>query len=195
MPKSEVQTRIESSYQSWLAHRQLLEPHKVDASDRRTTASPPVDIAALFPELAARTETSVRLHPRYGAEPPVDASKLGGTFIWPSSEPWPICPAHDIPFVPVLQLLASDFPEMQFPDSTDLFQMLWCPREHSDVPECRDLPCPMFWANPRFYWRNRAQITAARTDNPSPSQAFYEYVPIPCRLMPERVVESPSVYR
>jgi hypothetical protein len=124
----------------------------------------------------------------------VDASKLGGTFLWPGEAPWPVCPAHEIPLVTVLQLRADDFPEMPFPPGADLFQVLWCPREHDDVPECRDKPCAMYWADPRFYWRNSAAITRPRPDNPPPQEAYYEYVPFPCRLLPERVIEYPSVY-
>ncbi len=94
----------------------------------------------------------------------------------------------------MLQLRADDFPEMPFPPGADLFQMLWCPREHSDVPECRKMPCPMYWADPRFYWRSTGDINSPRPDNPPPREAYCEYVPLPCRLLPERVIEYPSVY-
>jgi hypothetical protein len=151
-------------------------------------------VAKLFPELAGRRATTIRLHPRFGDEPAVDASKLGGTLLWPAGEAWPVCPAHQIPLVTVLQLLSDDFPEMPFPPGVDLFQMLWCPREHGDIPECREKPCPMSWADPRFYWRSRRQVARPRPDNPPPQEAYYEYVPFPCRLLPERVTEFPSVY-
>ncbi len=95
---------------------------------------------------------------------------------------------------PCCKLRASDFPEMPFPPGADLFQMLWCPREHGDIPECRERPSPMFWADPRFCWRNRRQVARPRPDNPAPQEAYYEYVPFPCRLMPERVTEFPSDY-
>jgi hypothetical protein len=52
----------------------------------------------------------------------------------------------------------------------------------------------MYWADPRCYWRNRREIVSPRPDNPPPQEAYYEYVPLPCRLLPERVVEFPSVY-
>lgn len=52
----------------------------------------------------------------------------------------------------------------------------------------------MYWADPRFYWRNRQEITRPRPDNPPPHEPYYEYVPFPCRLLPERVIEFPSVY-
>jgi hypothetical protein len=124
----------------------------------------------------------------------LDASKLGGTFLWPVEVPWPVCPAHEIPLVTVLQLRAGDFPEMPFPRGADLFQVLWCPREHDDIPESGEKPCPMSWADPRFYWRNRGEVARPRPDNPLPLEAYYEYVPFPCRLLPERVTEFPPVY-
>jgi hypothetical protein len=52
----------------------------------------------------------------------------------------------------------------------------------------------MTWADPRFYWRNRLAITKPRPDNPPQQEAYYEYVPFPCRLLPERIVEFPSIY-
>jgi hypothetical protein len=190
----EHRRRLQTSYADWLKHRAILEAYRVRPGDRRTTPPPAYNISELCPELAERSATTVRLHPRYGDEPPANASKMGGTFLWPDREPWPVCPAHQIPLVTVLQLRAEDFPEMPFPPGADLFQVLWCPREHHDVPECRDKPCPMYWADPRFYWRNGREISGPWPDNPAPQEADYEYVPFPCRLLPERVTEFPSVY-
>jgi hypothetical protein len=98
----------------------------------RTTRPPRYEVAALFPELVGLARQTVRLHPRRGPEPPPDASKLGGHFLWPADEPWPIC---DRPhgrlvgaqealdacaYVPVLQLRRDDFPELLFPGQADL---------------------------------------------------------------------------
>jgi hypothetical protein len=52
----------------------------------------------------------------------------------------------------------------------------------------------MYWADPRFYWRNSQEISRPRPDNPAPQGAYYEYVPFSCRLLPECVTEFPSVY-
>lgn len=61
----------------------------------RTTPPRPVDIAALFPEIAPLARTSTRLHPRPGA-PGVHDSSVGGPLLWPADEPWPVCEAeHD----------------------------------------------------------------------------------------------------
>jgi hypothetical protein len=191
---SQHRERLRTSYAQWLKRRTVLEAYRVKPEARRTTPPPAYDVVGLFPELVGQSATTVRLHPRYGDEPPLHASKLGGTFLWPTEEPWPVCPAHEIPLVSVLQLRADDFPEMPFPPGADLFQMLWCPHEHDDVPECQDKPCPMYWADPRFYWRSCAGIAHARPDNPLPQEAYYEYVPFTCRLLPERAIEYPSVY-
>ena len=193
-PGNEHQARLEASYTEWLKHRTILEAYRARPGERRTTPPPPFNVSELFPELAGRSTTTIRLHPRYGDEPLMDESKLGGTFLWPYDEPWPVCPFHEIPLVTVLQLRAADFPEMPFPPGADLFQLLWCPREHSDVPECFEKPNPMMWADPKFYWRNRQETDRARLDNPCPREAYYEYVSLPCRLMPERVIEFPSEY-
>ncbi|ALO10660.1 hypothetical protein AQF52_5066 [Streptomyces venezuelae] len=57
---------------------------------RRTTPPRPLDVASLFPELAAHRGTTTRLHPRPG-EPDVTASSVGGPMLWPADEPWPVC--------------------------------------------------------------------------------------------------------
>ncbi|WP_367047810.1 hypothetical protein [Streptomyces sp. Je 1-332] len=56
----------------------------------RTTPPRPLDIEALFPELAAHRGTTTRLHPRPGS-PDVQASSVGGPMLWPVAEPWPAC--------------------------------------------------------------------------------------------------------
>ncbi|MBT2397000.1 hypothetical protein [Streptomyces sp. ISL-100] len=60
----------------------------------RTTPPRPLDVEALFPELARYRGTTTRLHPRPG-KPDVSASSVGGPMLWPADEPWPVCPeAH-----------------------------------------------------------------------------------------------------
>ncbi|KIZ16472.1 hypothetical protein [Streptomyces natalensis] len=56
----------------------------------RTTPPRPLDVEALFPELAAYRGTTTRLHPRPGS-PAVSSSSVGGPLLWPSDEPWPVC--------------------------------------------------------------------------------------------------------
>ncbi|MEU8550580.1 hypothetical protein AB0C81_26965 [Streptomyces roseoverticillatus] len=56
----------------------------------RTTPPRPVDVTAVFPELAPLARTATRLHPRPGAPSPQDSS-IGGPLLWPADEPWPHC--------------------------------------------------------------------------------------------------------
>ncbi|WP_041819526.1 hypothetical protein [Streptomyces davaonensis] len=64
----------------------------------RTTPPRPVDMAAVFPELAPLARTTVRLHPRPGAPTAADSS-VGGPLLWPADEPWPTCPEHKGPWL------------------------------------------------------------------------------------------------
>jgi hypothetical protein len=56
----------------------------------RTTPARPVDIEALFPQLSAYRAIGTRLHPRPGT-PSAKQSSVGGPFLWPADEPWPVC--------------------------------------------------------------------------------------------------------
>jgi uncharacterized protein (TIGR02996 family) len=151
---------------------------------RSTTPAPPVNVEELFPELRGKGKMTVRLHPRPG-EAPVDASKIGGMFLWPKRERWPVCPDHDIPYVTALQLRKEDVPELDFPPDADLFQLLWCPKEHEDRSGVR----------PMIFWRRRSDVTEPRK---WPSQwrqrrELYDEsadtILKPCRVHPERVTE------
>ncbi|MFF8909565.1 hypothetical protein [Streptomyces olivaceoviridis] len=57
---------------------------------QRTTPPRPLDVEALFPELAAYRGTTTRLHPRPG-RPGATAGSVGGPLLWPADEPWPVC--------------------------------------------------------------------------------------------------------
>ncbi|APY90219.1 hypothetical protein DCW30_35650 [Streptomyces alfalfae] len=56
----------------------------------RTTPPRPVQVAAVFPELAPLARPAIRLHPRPGS-PSVRDSSVGGPLLWPAGEPWPHC--------------------------------------------------------------------------------------------------------
>ena len=86
-----------------------------------------------------------------------------------------------IRLVPVLQLRADEFPEIEFRPGTDLLQLLWCPREHD---RC--------WAKPVLFWRNRAAVGESLPVMPADATAYPRYVPLPCRLFPERVADLPD---
>jgi hypothetical protein len=52
----------------------------------------------------------------------------------------------------------------------------------------------MYWADPKFFWRKANDVRDPMPDNPPPVEPYYDYVPLPCRFLPERLVEYPSVY-
>ncbi|GLY78447.1 hypothetical protein [Actinoallomurus iriomotensis] len=164
----------------------------------RTTAAPSVDLAQVIPGLGAYARTTVRLHPRPGSPGPRD-SHIGGPLAWPASEAWPHCETADCdlyledpgsPMVALVQLTAADFPEITFPDGTDLLQILWCVGYHGGA---EDVPC-------RLVWRRAAEVTEILQEPPVPDledelPGFYEtYIPRPCVLHPERVIEYPWIW-
>ena len=144
----------------------------------RTTPPRPIDVEARFPELAAYRRDAVRLHPRRG-KPGAQDSSVGGPMLWPSDEPWPQCEDEHLgtPYVPVLQLF---LPELPFPTGTDVLQVLWCPFDHEDgyVPAVR------------IFWRDSAGLEPAAM--PPTPDANDDYLPDPCVLHPESVVDYPS---
>jgi hypothetical protein len=161
----------------------------------RTTPAPPFDVASLWPELAGSRRTTVRLHPRRDPEVGVDQSSLGGPMRWPDAEPWPDCslphehygelgapmPEPGSRYVPVLQLFRSDVPELPFPSGADVFQLLWCPNDHS---ETYSVLC-------RAQWWPREVLTGGRV--PLTATVHLDgYVPNPCAVHPERVDEYPG---
>jgi len=98
--------------------------------------------------------------------------------------------AHDVPgpmpLLPVAQLYARDVPDLPTRPGTDLLQVLWCPFDH-DVDE--------FCApSTRLVWRDSTAVNrrALLSDPPEPATVeVAEYVPSPCVLHPEQVVEYP----
>jgi hypothetical protein len=62
----------------------------------RTTPARPVDVAAVFPQLAPLARTATRLHPRPGSPSPHDSS-ADGPLLWPAAEPWPYCDGPHVP--------------------------------------------------------------------------------------------------
>ncbi|MFI2281330.1 hypothetical protein [Nocardia beijingensis] len=156
----------------------------------RTTPPRPVDLAAVFPELAPLARTATRLHPRPG-KPSAHDSSIGGPLLWPASEPWPYCHAEDhglepesdgsIAMVPVAQLYVRDVPGLSAPEGADLLQVLWCPFEHDDdgMPKTA------------LFWRSAAATTDVLVDPPEPAEYEEDLVPEPCMIDPEQVIEYP----
>lgn len=158
-----------------------------------TTPPRPVDMEAFLPGIERFRAEAVRLHPRSGS-PGANESSVGGPMLWPEEEPWPHCDdVHphtrfkphrdgDLPMVPVIQLFAADVPELPFPLGTDVLQVVWCPFDHDKgyVPR------------PEIYWRRAFDVVQVLAPPAAPHGACSEYVPSPCTIDPERVVEYPS---
>lgn len=175
---------------------------------RYTTSAPAVDIATEVPGIAAYARTAVRLHPRSG-RPGVTDSHIGGLPWWPADEPWPTCPDLHMEYVrtwtddgqkvmkltatnpdasnslvPIAQLWHRDFPEIDYPDDTDVLQVLWCPFGHNQ-DDMYDGP------SVKLVWRHSEPGAALLDSVPSPRQFEDFWIPQPCSLHPERVVEYP----
>lgn len=179
-----------------------------------TTPPPILDAVKDFPEPAPLARTAVRPHPRRARDGSVGASELGGAFLWPRDEPWPaydearvdrfvqqilgagnidgeaqIPEGTSIPFAPILQPRAADFPEMPFPDDADLFQLLWFPYL-LEVPDGMKSPDSSF--DYRVSWRRTATVGALRASGPAMVETHQGSFARPSRLDPERVVECPN---
>lgn len=152
----------------------------------RTTPPPPVDYASLFPELSALRTTTLRLHPRRAEGLAAEASKIGGAIVWPAGERWPHCGSSGCgcgggPLVVVMQLRRADAPRMPFPEGTDVFQLLWCPRDPEGLgPSCQT------------FWRPMSNLLVA-AESPERKDADDQLVPRSCTLIPETVSELPSI--
>jgi hypothetical protein len=165
------------------AHLAALAAGKVATTAKFTTPPRPVDLLKAFPELKPLMRMTVRLHPRYSDEPAADQSKLGGAFLWPGDEPWPVCEVFNIPYQPVLQLLADDTPsQVKFKPGSDVLQLLWSPREHDRLGGPK----------PVVVWRNRKEVSPPFADPPPTANAFPGYIPVPVRFFPEQVLEYPD---
>lgn len=144
-----------------------------------TTKPLPSELVAAFPELDLRS--TVRLHPRPGHAVP-SGNAIGGSLLWPEDEPWPLCPDDADPLVVVLQLLCDDVPELAGPRGCHLFQLLWCPKAHEAT---------RYGPKIRTFWRREAVATVAAPP-PAAADADDSFLPRPCRVFPERVVELPD---
>ncbi|MCP2324302.1 hypothetical protein HDA40_002809 [Hamadaea flava] len=97
----------------------------------------------------------------------------------------PRTPQEPTPLVAVAQLRAGDVPDLPRPGGADLLQVLWCPFEHAQDR----LTGPAV----RLYWRQQADIDIAGVlaEPPTGEVDNEDYLPEPCRLHPEQIVEYP----
>ncbi|WP_433178189.1 hypothetical protein [Actinoallomurus sp. CA-150999] len=89
-----------------------------------------------------------------------------------------------VPMVPVIQLYARDVPGDHWPTGMDLLQVLWCPNDHSE-PD---------YFGPTIELRYRSSSAVETVLNPPrPEQADEGYLPEPCAVDPEEIVDLPAV--
>ncbi|MER7518239.1 hypothetical protein [Streptomyces sp. NPDC126499] len=100
---------------------------------------------------------------------------------------------HDggpLPLLALAQFHTRDVPDLAAfaPPGKDLLQVLWCPfYEHAD-----DDPFSEYGPSTRLVWRRAADVTDPLAVLPEPAVADrHSYVPEPCVLQPEQVVEYP----
>ncbi|MFC7246630.1 hypothetical protein ACFQO7_29470 [Catellatospora aurea] len=92
---------------------------------------------------------------------------------------------HDNPMLAVAQLRAADVPDLPTPDGADLLQVLWCPFGHEQEDDS------VWGPTLRLVWRREADVTGPLATAPDSAVGEEWYVPQPCRLHPEQIVEYP----
>jgi hypothetical protein len=169
------------------------------------------EILELIPSLKGRTKKSVRILPQQGEEPFVNATKLGGLFLWSEDEPWFYCDVpeqslmddapmewsldyelsvqvwdekHNDAYLPILQIRAEDIPLMRFPPDTNIFQLFWCPRYHNPdySPICR------------IAWRNEESVKKQLNSMPKASFPEPELSLSPSVVFLQEVTEYPDYW-
>jgi hypothetical protein len=112
----------------------------------------------------------------------IEIDLTAGERVYPEPQPH----RDQVALVPVLQLYARDVPGLPFPGHADLFQLLWCPNHHG-LPWRG--PCPV------TVWRRTADVAEPLAAPPASrfedDRFARDYLPLPCVLHPERVVEYP----
>ena len=155
----------------------------------------PTDNGREIPWIGEWVRPVVRLHPTPGTATRHD-SHLGGPMLWPRDEPWPHCDgsAHDgfeltdeevrglvTPFAGGLQLYRRDFPELPFPDGTDLLQVFLCLIVHE----------AHYGPDVRLVWRAAGEVTDPLAEQPVPVLVDPVYEIEPCVFVPCRTREYP----
>ncbi|WP_422519948.1 hypothetical protein [Streptomyces sp. 5.8] len=73
-------------------------------------------------------------------------------------------------------------PQLRPPGRTDLLQVLWCPSEHP----------PEHKPSTELFWRTAADVGTVLDSPPRPSEVNDQYIPEPCVLAPEQIIEYPN---
>ena len=167
------------------------------------------EILRLIPSLEGRLNKSVRVLPQKGDEPAVNATKLGGLFLWSKDEPWINCdipefalyddygiddyghiwpvshPKHNDALLPILQLRKEDCSVIGFPGNKNILQLLWCPRDHPDTyaPFCQ------------IVWKKEEDMKDQVSRHPEPGYPEeYDYFPSPSPVLLREVWEYPHYW-
>jgi hypothetical protein len=98
--------------------------------------------------------------------------------------------AMPLPLLAVAQLYRRDVPDLKGPNEADLLQVLWCPFSgHGGLDASWDLAVVL-------KWRRAAEVYVERVlvDQPEPPvMESGDFLPEPCVLHPEQVVEYPGL--
>ncbi|WP_344510933.1 hypothetical protein [Dactylosporangium maewongense] len=86
------------------------------------------------------------------------------------------------PMVAVAQLRAADIPDLPRPGGADMLQVLWCPDHHAVRPVGPTVA---------LRWRRETDVNGPFADPPRSWIGRNDFVPVPCRLYPEQVLEYP----
>jgi hypothetical protein len=125
---------------------------------------------AVIAELASHAPGFVGINRRHG-----------GSALYQVPRPQPV----PSPLVTVAQLRAADVPDLRPPSGADLLQVLWCPNDH-ETGSGSLAPATV------LRWRRAAEVTSVLDRPPAPAAVGHRaYLPRPCVLYPEQVVEYP----
>jgi hypothetical protein len=152
-------------------------------------------------ELGIATKPAVWLRPQPVAAGGTDTrgSKIGGAIAWPPSVPWPSCEIAEEhidegptyrggeAFVAVAQFVKADFPEIKFPEHTDILQILWCPHSHLHPTIEFGGIGPL----PKVFWHSLQEALDA--PNPVPKYPANGLVPVECTFNPIRLEDAPPL--
>ncbi|MER7770007.1 DUF1963 domain-containing protein [Kitasatospora sp. NPDC096140] len=95
-------------------------------------------------------------------------------------------PAAGTALVPLAHIRAEDAPHLPWPEGTDRLQVLWCPNDHDDIQGQRFYYGP----NVELHWQRAADLSPVTP--PAPRRSDEYYLPTPCALRPEQVLDLPD---
>ncbi|HRH45370.1 MAG TPA: DUF1963 domain-containing protein [Pyrinomonadaceae bacterium] len=182
------------------------------------------EILELIPSLKEKTKNSIRVLPQQGDEPAVNATKIGGLFLWSENENWFCC---DVIEDSLMEDYFKDYPtdsESQTGDwNFGYYKLQICEVGHSKhndafVPilqiRAEDIPLmrfphntnifQLFWC-PRYHketyspvckivWRNENEIENQLKIIPKASNPECELIPKPSAVILQEVEEYPNFW-